>query len=460
LAAVLAVGLLALGLDAVAAQPADPWPGEPTFTVESVEVRGLKRATPEVVIAASLLELGKAYSEAQLRDSVHRVRRLPFILDAEVSLDKGKDRGTYVVVFAVEETRRFFFGTDLDVSVFSNPLRVGDVTTTSPLTGEDSNNRIGLTAGARFFVGNYGVAFAALQDSGIEVGYTHNNLFDRGITVGVTLADRDLVERTFSLGLDPSLSQWDLDDSREIQLEGAIPLSGRRAVRLSAAYLQSPEANLSPLLGFSSFLRDEEVQLIDALEVRYWRLGAAWALDSRNDPILPTEGTSASLGLTAELLKSDSTRVRTFRLFGGARREELLPGYESRTLALVANGAHHWPLTRRQTLSLGLRAALGRSEVDLLPTTEAPLEGGSFTSYQGLVDVQWSLDLRRPGSRKKSDLRWENGVRYGFESTSPRPSGEGNPLETLELETALVRRNAWGLFRFSLSYLEVGEVLR
>jgi outer membrane protein assembly factor BamA len=88
-----------------------------------IEVRDAKRVSPEVVVAESRLREGADYSEADLRDAAARLTRLPFLLSAEFSLEKGSERGRYVLVVTINETRTFFYALDLR-HIFTTDHRV------------------------------------------------------------------------------------------------------------------------------------------------------------------------------------------------------------------------------------------------------------------------------------------------------------------------------------------------
>src|SRR4051794_36154153 len=83
------------------------------FFVERIDVRNLRHAGREVIVSEARLHEGGAYSEAELREANDRIERLPFVLDAQFSLEKGSRRDAYVLVISVEETKPFFYGIDM-----------------------------------------------------------------------------------------------------------------------------------------------------------------------------------------------------------------------------------------------------------------------------------------------------------------------------------------------------------
>jgi hypothetical protein len=129
----------------------------PRFFIEKIEVREANRVSPEVVIAESRLREGEDYSESDLRDASARLTRLPFLLSAEFSLEKGSERGRYVLVVTINETKPFFYAFDL------RPIFATD-NSIEP----DYSDRIGVadsaaTLGMRWFVGRRGDRLHAVR---------------------------------------------------------------------------------------------------------------------------------------------------------------------------------------------------------------------------------------------------------------------------------------------------------
>src|SRR5207253_1347510 len=84
----------------------------PRFLIERIDVRNLRHASPEIVIAESRLKEGVAYDERELAAASDRINRLPFILEAAFSLEKGSVRDSYVLAITVSETKPFFYVLD------------------------------------------------------------------------------------------------------------------------------------------------------------------------------------------------------------------------------------------------------------------------------------------------------------------------------------------------------------
>ena len=212
--------MLALAAQAFAAQPAAPDdPSGPAFLIETIVVEKSEKFPPSIVISESLLETGKTYTESELRDAIHRIVRLPLILDADFSLRKGTERDLYQLVIAVTEARRWFFGVENIATARGEPISISGLETTDYTVGDVS------LVGYRVPAGGSGVFFvtAGGADGGFQIGYTHNNLFRRNVLLSFKAAFTECADvhagnesyelgedgcatEVFSLGLDPTFS--------------------------------------------------------------------------------------------------------------------------------------------------------------------------------------------------------------------------------------------------------------
>lgn len=80
--------------------------------IERIEVRGAQHVSPRVIVAETALRDGSEYSEEGLRDGVARVNRLPFVVSADFTLEKGTQEGRSVLVINVREMKRLSFLVD------------------------------------------------------------------------------------------------------------------------------------------------------------------------------------------------------------------------------------------------------------------------------------------------------------------------------------------------------------
>lgn len=390
--------LILLGLTLPAAAQT---PGPARFLLESLVVEGTQRDTVrEIVAAESLLQTGREYTEQELREAVYRVKRLPFVLDAEFSLRKGGERGSYQLVITVEETRLLFFSADAGGVYDGDDERVGP--------GEDRVDWGGsASAGGRWFVGSQGLVYANVQgfDSVgpalAQAGYTRYNLFGRGGFASAALTsdvsdenDGEVYQGTLSMG---------------------IPIVGNHSLRADVDWFRSKD---------DTFFRDRS-------EGR--RLALAWIFNTTDDPLFTTSGSRVSIGAgygeNERESEFDDFRVREssdFHDFGITARR-------------------HWALTRRQSVFGELSSSWFESDYD----------GGAVGSEQwtNAVVLGHAMDLWGFEQIERfGDFRWENSLQV-VSSESDFFSGRFTTTDA-RLTTALLFRNAWGVTRLSFSYID------
>lgn len=392
--------LLCLGAPVLPAVAQTPEPAR--FLLESIVVEGVQRDAPrEIVVGESLLKPGSEYTEQELREAVYRVKRLPFVVDADFSLRRGSERGTYELVIAVKETSILFYSANLaggyDGDAFPDEDRVD--------WGASG------TVGARYFVGSQGLVFGSVQgyDQGgaqtAQVGYTHFNLFGRGgfATVGLaTSVDDDLAdgyEGSFSLGL---------------------PLVGNHSIRVD---LSTQRLDYGQFGGFS-------------FESELYSSAVAWIYDTTDDPLFPSTGSrvTGSVGYgRAEDRRDGPDSRETFRS----------DGYQT-NLGME----RYWALSPRQSIGGDLRGNIGRFESD-----DPFFSGGATTRYSVGAGLLHSMDLWGfERTERIGDLRWENSIGFGYaDSDSDFFSSNSSDLN---LATSVAFRNAWGVMRLSFGYRE------
>lgn len=435
--ALLLAGALALCAPsaAPAQEPAPPPPAEAgpdgpaRFLIETLTVEGAKETVARIVAAETLLEEGETYTEADLRQAVARIHRLPFVVDATFALRKGSARGAYELVIQVEPARWFFFEHAAQVSWADYPQ--------SSLIEEDGSfDILSGQIGARTFVGRSGVLFVSTGyrehfDTGVsQLGYTQYDLFGRGMIANVFVSsgytccgvveDRVLFEST---GLERLRAGLDL----------VIPLSRFHALQIDWTEQWGE-------LDFPFSDRDLEVDL------RQREVALRWVRDTSDDPLLPRHGSALSGGL--EYVAGDGYTFSSFPL-----RDFDVHGFESLTADLTAT--RHWPLTPRQSVSTGGRLYGERIESDLrtalLPGDRTRLDrvGGSLSARH--LFRLWTL--REPGNL--GDLYLETGATWNLDHASDGLDLGGlvdDESRRLELSTALIYRSQWGRLRFGFSY--------
>lgn len=444
-AVLLALAVLAAALGAPPPLAAASSP--PAFFIETITVENAAHVSPEIVVSESLLEAGRAYTEVELRDAVHRIVRLPFILDAEFSLRKGTERDQYELVITLDETRRWFFSLDSVDTFWSDPISVNGTATT------DRTEASAALAGRRWAVGRQGLFFAALggTDGTLTVGYQHFDLFDRDIFLSTSLSLADCDQPTEGpndpgdegcrtelepLGLDPTASTWSFSGEG---LHGAltlgVPLEGNRSIQVRAETRRIDSGIRRYAFAPVGFLRfDHRTDT---------HLNVSWVQNSVDDPVFPSAGSLVEVGLDGRGLDAEINRSFTMR---------------SRQLGVLFSGAWYRPWGHRQAFSLGLRGFVGGSRLENVPIASFGLVDDNLSVFEGSVSLGHGLFLVQ--SRKHDrvrDLRWESSAEAFVLRTSPDFDQIDNPFAGLRLTSGLAYRNRWGVFRFGFSFLTAGQ---
>ncbi len=430
--------------------------GPPRFEIETITVEGAEKISPEILVSESLLDEGRSYTESELRDARHRIVRLPFVLDAEFSLRKGSRRGLYELVVTVEETQRWFFGVDLELTRWAQSISFDDLGT------DDFTIASGGLAGRRFSVGRHGVFFIAAggEDGSVQLGFTQYDLFDRSILLGVSYSVSDCASEEqpederggtcradlYELGLDPTFSAWSAEgDSHRFRLDLGVPLRGNRSLRFVGSFRRTD-------FGFRrQAYEPRPFGLFDFEDREELRLNLSWVYNSIDDPVFPTKGRTIEAGLNFNALRADLRSVTVEGL-----RPDIRASMDSRELGLLATATRYWPVTRGQTLWARALLFVGRSDIEDVPTEGRALLSGEPDVFRGSFAAGHARFLKRThvGSRWR-DIRWETDFELLYEETSPDFAQSENPVGGYRAGTGFAFRNTWGVFRLKLSYLDL-----
>lgn len=425
-----------LGLTFVVAVPVAASDDVPTtFFIESIEVVGLRHLSFEVIVSESLLSESAAYTEDQLRQAVNRINRLPFVLETGFSLRKGSRLSTFVLVINIEETLRFFFGMELQVSsetslsFAESGSDLGDLIRWSigpPLMRQelDAEEAEPLLAGVRFSLGRTGVLFAAYNSDrqGLEVGYTRYDLFGRNAFFNIG------VSRGFETDL------WGA------AAELGVPVRGNHSIRAIWDWGRSDWS-----WGSDSGASD-----------RRQRLSLRWQFDTRNDTLFASRGKLFFAGIEYFDEASSSRGEATIPL---DPTSPLIPydyTVDQDLVAAVASATRYRPISGRSSWWVGGRVAVGQSSANTVgdvPPWFQPQRLRRWNTLEGEFNFGYLRTLwRPPGSKSLNDLRWRSyATLYGghFQSRSDlRDITAGR----LSLGTSLDFRSRWGVIRFSLIY--------
>jgi outer membrane protein assembly factor BamA len=417
--------VLAALLCAAASRAADD---VPRFLIERIEVRNLRHASPEIVIAESRLKEGVAYDERELAAASDRINRLPFILEAAFSLEKGSVRDSYVLAIAVSETKPFFY-------LFDAPAIIAGDRAVVDYNGQAA---VGLRTfvGRRngFHLGFTGATGSSRRSTGrdpaaIEAGYTRYDLFGTGAFA------------TFNLKYSVFETAQTLSSGHLLpELIVGVPLSATQTV--TAQYTTRDDSYRAP----------QSDQPDARLGDRIFR--AKWSYNTTNQPFFPTRGVILSAG--PELRWTDSS---SYAFIATSTTPPFTYDFEhvlehSNSKSVVVQAARYWEVSERNSLS-----ALGEGEVawERGRTTFRNTGRFSNTNEYGRIDLGFSHSFWSPERiAVDGEQRIEAHVQaFADRYDVPRSDRQffvDHRVSGEQASVSWVRRNAWGAIRIGLGY--------
>ncbi|MGA7616940.1 MAG: hypothetical protein WBX15_17350 [Thermoanaerobaculia bacterium] len=381
-----------------------PWSarGENTkFFIERIEVRNLHHVSASIILAESRLQEGHAYSETEMHDAANRVQRLPFVVACDLALEKGSERGRYVLVLKVTETRLWFF--QLGGAVF-----------------EGGGKNEAIQGGHRWFFGQStesylaaGTGFNGFGD--VNLGINRYDLFGRGGLLNVNLEKK-------------TDSRFDLSPSLTL----TVPTVGNQALRFNASHF-SYSYDFGPLdccPGASPL----------ALRNRATAAGLSWIYDSTDDPFLPVEGivASATIGFAHS--------SQPFLISRGIPSQWTAERVTLNQSSLEIGAARHRPLFTQGSFETGVDVSAVRSDYGRLAGSGGLNSYLGGTAYAESVRIGYSDSFWSP-ERSQTDgyFRWQVFSEY-------HRSDSRFDSQSIELGAGLVFRNGWGLITIRAAF--------
>jgi outer membrane protein assembly factor BamA len=401
----------------------------PVWLVERIDVRNAHHVSPEVVIAESRLRAGNSYNELDLRNAAARLTRLPFLLSADFSLEKGSERGRHVLVITVSETKTFFFSID------ARPLL------NDPGLRADYSDRISMgpnygTAGLRYFVSRRGAVHVAVSSSDLD-----GEVFANYSTLDVGYTQYDLLGTSAfaTVNLRRTVGQRGTDDISP-ELVAGIPLTANQTLTFQVAKTTLGSTAHSGVYADGTFtletIRSEERQRLASV---------TWSYNTTNRPFLPTRGTVISV------TPRTAWGARQFRSTFTPAGTPIEQTLDSRIHAIAIDAAHYHELSARDSVSA--RVLLGHSIIDWKDTRPGTTDGHSA---QASLEVGFSRSLFAPAREEDGDSRLELSAKYGAISEDvddPRRFPQNKRDDRIpQISTSWVRRNAWGTLRLGVGY--------
>jgi len=385
------------------------------FFIERIDVRNATRVSRDVVIAESRLREGATYSEQELREASLRVNRAPYLISADFSLEKGSERGKYVLVMTLNETRPFFFLLD---GVFY-VARDNHARLEYPSVLSSDND---IAAGFRFFVGPRGAIHFGIEGVAdnrsytsdyvtFAIGYTEYDLFGTRAFATVN------IKKPFGVGGPHPAPQVVL----------GIPLSPNQTMTLD--YDQTE-------FGGGDDLRSQSQRIFTA----------RWSYNTTNHPVLPTQGTVLTVTPVAVW-----NHVSGFDV--GPHAEHIPYATRQRSYGLEATAQRYWELTERDSVYAGVGAGVARTfEHGVQPLylrgTPETVDSSFGIFDAGIAHSFWSPER----VAKDGESRVQFDVHYGRRVDERFGEFFFRKPESREAALSWVRRNAWGTLRLGAGY--------
>jgi hypothetical protein len=384
----------------------------PQFFVERIDVRNTRRASPAIIRAETRLHEGQTYTEADFREASYNVARLPFVLRAEYSLEKGSRRDAYIFVITVIETKPLFF--DVDIHGF-----FGKHTST-----EEGD----LVVGGRMFAGSRGVFHAAvgsLRPIGggggtdvrtIQAGYTQYDILGSRAFANID------VTRTFT-GFNSSARP-------DVSVLFGVPITGIQTLSLNVG--------TSKEVVESYFLLGQRLRIVGTTRAA----SLTWSYNTTNSPFFPTRGETLDAALAQTRTTFDGLPVDP----SGSSSNRLSSG------SLTA--AKYWELSELDSISGRVQGQLTGGHYAQSSAQAGNLTRTSRGDLESVtVDFSHSLfDEKTTRAIGDSRIDVSAAIARSANRFTPGFPGSGNSQTQRTLGASWARRTAWGLFRFGATY--------
>ncbi|HEX3532135.1 MAG TPA: hypothetical protein VH988_34175 [Thermoanaerobaculia bacterium] len=351
----------------------------------------------------TLIKPGQKYTKRELRLAVYRVRRLPFVINAEYTLRKGESDGSVLVIEVVEETSVF-------LSVGTNGQRSQQF---DPAAGRNRTKttwqQFG-TLGGRTFVGSNGLAEGSVQklehQDGelIQGSYTQYDLFGAGTVAGGAL---DSVQDVKGY------------DQLQASLFAGIPLTAAQSLRATLFWGDSRQSAVGET--FKDVGRGA---------------GLSWLYNTTDDLLFPMSGSS---GFVDWSYTRDASHEHV-----SFEDQQLSRNVVTDIRALSAGVTHYFPVTPHQSFSLG-----------------ANVYRSTLSSDDGVSNVpwQWTLALGHAitllgfdRAHRYGDLRFENFVAANYYYLDATSNSVSRSSRDASFVSSLGYRCRWGVLRATLTY--------
>jgi hypothetical protein len=392
------------------------------FFVERIDVRGIRRVSRDVVVAESLLREGTSYSEQDLREGSLRVNRAPYLISADFSLEKGSERGKYVLVITVNETRPFFYV--LDGIYYPPRAKYTHIDYVNNLTPDDNDVAVGF----RFFVGPRGAIHFGFQGTADNRPYTVDY---SALAVGYTQYDLFGTRAFATLNLKTPLGYHATASTVAPQLVLGVPLSLDQTLTLDYDQI---DIDLVRSIGDS-----HQTQRV---------FTAKWSYNTTNHPVLPTRGVLFTI-----------TPVAVWNTQKGGDITSVVPRrvipfeIHDRSFGLEGSAARYWELDDRNSVSAAAGLGYAQTHGSGVRIAAGRFGDRNVNSSFATIDLSIAHSFWSPERvAKDGDSRIALDVHLGRHVDDTRVPAYFRDFNARQANVDWVRRNAWGTARFGVGY--------
>jgi len=337
----------------------------PHYFIEQIRFNGIEHASETILRAEIHLSEEAAYTERELYRARERLERLPFVYSAEIKLEKGIQKGNYVLVVTIVESKRWIWQLDFDLH-FIEEEYFDFETRELASTPDDPQN--GLLIGYRHFAGAKNEWTFSFPGA---VNWSRYRFLGTKAVAGLAGGlETDLLWRSLIPEDDNLVAVAGKPGALFFQGSLSMPLAGDHWFHLRGHHSDGEVHEITPA-SENGYEPEGE---------RFQRriLEASWSYNSTDHPLLATRGSALAWGFLDEVEWRDVAFGSENRPFTSARAQNRRIFFRSR---------HFWQLPREDIF--GLETDVEGRHTDLV------IEGArnprdfpeDYTSFDGRLAV-------------------------------------------------------------------------
>ncbi len=426
------------------------WARSEQFYIESIVFEGDSSQSESVMRSTLALVEHQSYTEEDLRQAVYRLQKLQFVLEVEMRLGRGSQRGAYQLIIHIVETRRFFYVLYSDSTYIENDVydyldddtggQEQDHASVDPETGIT-----GVTMGYRWFPNRFG-DLAVFGPDNPGIAYTHHNLFNRNVVASVAVQYPGGFGKNFSAFPELRLpTQVKSRDAMGFTFQIGTQITPNQRLgfnyKLNAGKISETQTVFFPVVKHQGTnFRNHKSEL-------------AWVYDTKDHPLFPLSGNYVKMGILLD------------REFRDASNDDPNLPYDRLTANnyySVITGQSFWAYRPNHTFSASFLLRSGRidlkakgadSDFDYPRSYDVHKVGLTLMHARNLIDVSFL------GSKRDFRLEEEVGIVTNRSTLWEYYDPEVSWFRSISARLSIASRDKFGLVRLSLVYQTENEEL-